>query len=116
MIYLVYKYVLVVYVLVIFLHQLLHINSTRLKEILLLDEKNLEIIRPGIIRINFNYFINQQEIDYILYSIQFVCKYAELFLPYYILNQDNAEFRYFSLKNNLNKTQKWLSGDFFFFE
>ena len=42
----------------------------------------------GFTRINFNYYISLQEIDYILDALQFICNYGWLFLPHYKFDLD----------------------------
>ena len=42
-----------------------------------------ELLRMGYTRFNFNYFQTDQEIDYVLSAIEFVCMYGWMFLPNY---------------------------------
>ena len=50
------------------------------------------MLRMGYVRLNFGYFMGQEEIDYILDSIEFVGKYGWMFLPDYTFNKEFAEF------------------------
>jgi selenocysteine lyase/cysteine desulfurase len=47
-----------------------------------------ELLRMGFSRINFNYYISEEEIDYILDAIEFICDYGWLFLPHYKFDID----------------------------
>ncbi len=42
-----------------------------------------EVLRVGFVRVNFNYFIQDEEVEYILSAIEFVAKYGWMFLPHY---------------------------------
>jgi selenocysteine lyase/cysteine desulfurase len=42
-----------------------------------------ELLRLGYTRINLNFFIADEEIDYILSAIEFVAKYGWMLLPHY---------------------------------
>jgi len=39
------------------------------------------ILRVGFTRINFNYFADEKELDYILNALEFICKYGWMLLP-----------------------------------
>ena len=41
------------------------------------------ILRPGWVRLNFNYFISESEFDYLLDAIELVAKHGWRMLPYY---------------------------------
>ena len=42
-----------------------------------------ESLRVGFTRVNLNYFLSDDEIEYILTAIEFVAKYGWMFLPHY---------------------------------
>jgi hypothetical protein len=42
-----------------------------------------EVLRIGFTRINFNYFFNDADIDYILDAIEFIQNYGWMLLPHY---------------------------------
>jgi hypothetical protein len=42
-----------------------------------------ELLRMGFSRINFNYYITDAEINYILSAVEFICKFGWLLLPHY---------------------------------
>ena len=43
-------------------------------------------MRPGWVRLNFNYFISDDEFDYLLRSLELVAKHGWRMLPYYQLD------------------------------
>jgi hypothetical protein len=51
-----------------------------------------ELLRMGYTRVNFAYFMNKVEIDYVLSAIDFVGRYGWLFLPSYTFDKETAEF------------------------
>jgi hypothetical protein len=42
-----------------------------------------ELLRLGYTRINLNYFIPDEEIDYILSAVEFIANFGWMFLPHY---------------------------------
>lgn len=42
-----------------------------------------ELLRLGYTRINLNFFIPDEEIDYILSAIEFIANFGWMFLPHY---------------------------------
>lgn len=47
-----------------------------------------ELLRMGYTRFNFNYFQSDEDIEYVLSAIEFVCKYGWMFLPSYKFDVD----------------------------
>jgi hypothetical protein len=45
-------------------------------------------MRMGFTRFNLPYFLNDIEIDYVINSIEFVCRFGWMFLPNYKFNVD----------------------------
>jgi hypothetical protein len=41
------------------------------------------MFRIGFTRINFSWFFNDEDIEYIMSAIEFVCKFGYMFLPHY---------------------------------
>ena len=42
-----------------------------------------EVLRMGFTRVNINYFLKEEVVDYILDAIEFVANYGWMFLPHY---------------------------------
>lgn len=49
-----------------------------------------EVLRVGFTRINLNYFLDEQEIDYIMDAIEFASNYGWMFLPHYQFEPENG--------------------------
>ncbi|MEH6608109.1 MAG: aminotransferase class V-fold PLP-dependent enzyme [Halioglobus sp.] len=52
------------------------------------------ILRPGWVRLNFNYFISEQEFDYLLGAIELVAEHGWRLLPYYHFDTGSGVWRY----------------------
>ena len=101
-------------------HQLLNIDeakSQRIQQALANQEK---LVKPGWVRFNLNYFISDQEADFILQAIEFVANHGLAFLPYYAydtrgdvwrfqnhqpqpMELENLAYQWFERKNNEDK-------------
>ena len=49
-----------------------------------------EMLRMGFTRLNFNYFWNQKDVDYVLNALEFICHYGWMLLPHYKFDVDLA--------------------------
>lgn len=65
-----------------------------------------EIFRPGYTRVNFPYFYDKHFIDYIIYAIKFISKYAYLFLSHYAFKIESGEYYHRSEEED---RRKWLN-------
>ena len=52
------------------------------------------ILRPGWVRLNFNYFISESEFDYLLGAIELVAQHAWRVLPYYDFDVASGVWRF----------------------
>jgi selenocysteine lyase/cysteine desulfurase len=52
------------------------------------------VMRPGWIRLNFNYFINEETFDYLLKAIEYVSVLGWKLLPFYQFDADSGTWRY----------------------
>lgn len=59
--------------------------SRELKESLM---NGNELLRIGYTRVNFNYFITDEEVEYILRAIEFISSFGWMFLPHYKFDID----------------------------
>jgi selenocysteine lyase/cysteine desulfurase len=57
------------------------------------DDGNM-ILRPGWVRLNFNYFISQEEFNYLLRAIKLVAEHGWRLLPFYKLDSSTWSWRY----------------------
>ena len=75
-------------------HQLLNIDeakSQRIQQALADQEK---LVKPGWVRFNLNYFISDQEAEFILQAIEFVAQHGLAFLPYYAYDTRGDVWRF----------------------
>jgi len=49
-----------------------------------------EVLRVGFTRVNFSFFLNAEDINYLLDAIEFVARYGWMFLPHYKFDQDSG--------------------------
>ncbi|MEM1112207.1 MAG: aminotransferase class V-fold PLP-dependent enzyme [Pseudomonadota bacterium] len=52
------------------------------------------ILRPGWVRLNFNYFISEQEFEYLLGAIELVAKHGWRLLPHYVFDTKAGVWRF----------------------
>ncbi len=75
-------------------HQLLGIDKQTSKEIEQAVNEGQMIVRPGWVRLNFNYFIDQDCFNYILDAVDLIARYGERLLPYYQFDEASAIWRF----------------------
>ena len=71
-------------------HRLLGIDHLKSHEIEEEISGGCEGIKPGWVRINFNYFFSNVVVDYIISTVLFVARQGHLFLTDYIFNPDTG--------------------------
>lgn len=59
------------------------------------------VLRPGWVRANFNYFISEQEFNYLLDAIELVAEHGWRLLPYYHLDEQSSVWRFQGKKNSM---------------
>ncbi|MCP4966924.1 MAG: aminotransferase class V-fold PLP-dependent enzyme [bacterium] len=75
-------------------HRLLGIDLERSHEFENEISRGCEGIKPGWVRVNFNYFISEKVIDFILGAVAFVADQGWRFLPYYRFEPETALWRH----------------------
>ena len=65
-----------------------------------------ELLRMGFTRVNFNYFLTDEDVDYILDAIEFVCQYGWMLLPHYKFDQDIGNWT--NREESEQKQRAWL--------
>ena len=64
-------------------HNLLGIDMEHSRAIEQEISKGSTVLRPGWVRLNFNYFIDEQEFQYLLRAVELVAEYGWRLLPFY---------------------------------
>ena len=75
-------------------HRLLGIDIERSHEFENEITRGCEGIKPGWVRVNFNYFISDQVMDFVLDAVAFVAEQGWRFLPYYRFEPESALWRH----------------------
>ncbi len=87
-------------------HSLLGINMEHSNAIEKEITKGSTVLRPGWVRLNFNYFIDEKEFQYLLRAVELVAEYGWRMLPFYHFDADSGTWDYQGsrgpLASNLN--------------
>lgn len=75
-------------------HRLLGIDSATSSRIEVQIGKGCEVIKPGWVRVNFNYFISEAEFEYILRAVHEVAEHGWRLLPHYRYEVSTALWRH----------------------
>ncbi|KZN14102.1 aminotransferase [Marinomonas sp. TW1] len=75
-------------------HALLNIDKSKSEQIQQALKAGEKLLKPGWVRFNLNYFINQQEADFILQAIDFISQQGLTFLPFYAYDQHKDLWRF----------------------
>ncbi|MEE2961610.1 MAG: aminotransferase class V-fold PLP-dependent enzyme [Myxococcota bacterium] len=75
-------------------HRLLGISSDRAHDFEEAVIHGYEALKPGWVRLNFNYFLHEPEFEFLLAAVGMVVKFGWKLLPYYQLNIKRSVFRH----------------------
>jgi selenocysteine lyase/cysteine desulfurase len=75
-------------------HSLLGMDMPYSKAIEAQIKQGTMVLRPGWLRLNFNYFIDQNQFQYLLRAIELVAEHGWKLLPYYCFDKAQAVWRY----------------------
>ncbi|RBP85585.1 aminotransferase class V-fold PLP-dependent enzyme [Marinomonas rhizomae] len=75
-------------------HQLLGIDQTESERIQAALRKGEKLVKPGWVRFNLNYFLEDSEAIFILDAIDFIAKHGTTLLPYYAYDQTSDLWRF----------------------
>jgi len=75
-------------------HRLLDIDDEHSERYLRGIQAGFEGIKPGWTRINFNYFISEEEFEFLLQAVEFVAEQGERFLPMYEFDWHSGAWRH----------------------
>ncbi|CAL4211056.1 unnamed protein product, partial [Meganyctiphanes norvegica] len=91
-------------------YETLLIEDTRLDRIHLRrrmqEHSDVEVLRPGFVRLNLPYTASNEEVDFILNSVAIVCTDGWKLLPQYNFNPETGEWKHFT--NLVFKERQWL--------
>ncbi|WP_219703443.1 aminotransferase class V-fold PLP-dependent enzyme [Marinomonas lutimaris] len=75
-------------------HQLLGIDKTESERIQVALKQGEKLVKPGWVRFNLNYFLDDAEAMFILDAIDFVAKHGTTLLPYYAYDKTSDLWRF----------------------
>jgi len=75
-------------------HQLLNINEQESKRIQEAIKQGEKLVKPGWVRFNLNYFLENSEANFILDAIDFVAQHGLAILPFYAYDQSTDLWRF----------------------
>ncbi|MBR7889812.1 aminotransferase class V-fold PLP-dependent enzyme [Marinomonas sp. A79] len=75
-------------------HQLLGINKAESERIQLAIKHGEKLVKPGWVRFNLNYFLDEKEANFILDAIDFVAQHGITLLPFYAYEQSTDLWRF----------------------
>eukprot|EP01134_Creolimax_fragrantissima_P008104 CFRG8104T1 len=67
-----------------------------------------EILRPGVIRISFSYFMDEKTVDFIVKAVCAVADFGDMLLPDYTFNPEDAIWTHVNYISKLSKNRTWL--------
>ncbi|WP_240554812.1 hypothetical protein [Oceanicoccus sagamiensis] len=66
------------------------------------------ILRPGWVRLNFNYFIDEEVFHYLIHAIILIAEHGWRLLPYYCFDNHTGSWRYQNSQNRLTENVSQL--------
>jgi selenocysteine lyase/cysteine desulfurase len=75
-------------------HRLLGIDLDRSRQIERQIGLGCEVIKPGWVRVNFNYFISEEEFQFIVEGVRLIADFGWRLLPHYRFEADTALWRH----------------------
>ncbi|WP_334078918.1 aminotransferase class V-fold PLP-dependent enzyme [Microbulbifer sp. M83] len=75
-------------------HQLLHLTPEQSAALEQLVSEGESILKPGWVRLNFNYFLDQETADYLIEAIEIIAAEGYRLLPYYQYDAAGGVWRY----------------------
>lgn len=75
-------------------HHLLGMDMNHSRRIEEAVKSGISVMRPGWVRLNFNYFIDDEELDYLLGALELVARYGWRLLSHYEYDSDHGVWRH----------------------
>ncbi|MBA3360855.1 MAG: aminotransferase class V-fold PLP-dependent enzyme [Acidimicrobiia bacterium] len=75
-------------------HRLLGITEETSNQYEIQIERGCEVIKPGWVRVNFNYFISEDEFQFILEAVHLIANHGWRLLPHYRFDASTAVWRH----------------------
>mgnify|MGYP000737151457 CR=1 FL=1 len=75
-------------------HKLLHLTDEQSNALEQLVSAGESILKPGWVRLNFNYFLDRETVDYLIDAIELIAEHGHRLLPFYQYDGDHGVWRY----------------------
>lgn len=75
-------------------HHLLHLTDEQSTAIEKLVSEGESILKPGWVRLNFNYFLDVETVDYLIDAIDLIAEHGYRMLPFYQYDASHGVWRY----------------------
>jgi selenocysteine lyase/cysteine desulfurase len=75
-------------------HELLGIDNPTSRRLERIIREGITILRPGWVRLNLNYFIDDATAEYIIEAVALIAQYGWRLLPYYHYDKEHAVWRF----------------------
>ncbi|WP_226661089.1 aminotransferase class V-fold PLP-dependent enzyme [Microbulbifer aggregans] len=75
-------------------HKLLHLTDAQSTALENLVSAGESILKPGWVRLNFNYFLDEETVDYLIGAIELIAEAGHRILPYYQYDADHGVWRF----------------------
>ncbi|GAB2519673.1 aminotransferase class V-fold PLP-dependent enzyme [Microbulbifer agarilyticus] len=75
-------------------HHLLHLTDEQSTAIEKLVSEGESILKPGWVRLNFNYFLDEETVDYLIDAIELIAEHGHRMLPFYQYDTAAGVWRY----------------------
>ncbi|MBY6189476.1 aminotransferase class V-fold PLP-dependent enzyme [Microbulbifer agarilyticus] len=75
-------------------HHLLHLTDEQSTAIEKLVSEGESILKPGWVRLNFNYFLDEETVDYLIEAIELIAEHGHRMLPFYQYDTAAGVWRY----------------------
>jgi hypothetical protein len=67
-----------------------------------------ELLRPGFVRVSLNYFVDDDQVQFVLAAIRVVAELGWCCLPHYVFNPDTGEWKHRKHDALQSRTRRWL--------
>lgn len=82
-------------------HALLELDMPTSRKIEAQIQQGQMILRPGWVRLNFNYFINEETAEYLIAAVKLIAEHGWRLLPYYCYDRASGTWRYQDIKRDI---------------
>ena len=75
-------------------HHLLHLTPEQSEALEQVVSEGESLLKPGWVRLNFNYFLDQETVDYLIDAVELIAELGHRLLPYYQYDAQAGVWRF----------------------